>query len=271
MRKNGGRKGYAANMSTILITGASSGLGVEFARLAAANGDDLVLIARSVEKLDLLANELRSERGANVTVLPYDLSSPSSVDAIVRDLSAADITIDTLIANAGVGKLGAFAEQSAEDVATMLRLNIESLTMLIRALLPGMIERKTGRILTVASVAAFTPGPLMAVYYASKAYVLHFSVALANELRGTGVTVTCLCPGPTKTGFQKTANMAEAPMFKKLHVMDAASVAKIGYVAMLRGKAIVVPGWTNKLSAFLTRLAPKTFTARIARAAQESR
>lgn len=257
-------------MSTILITGASSGLGVEFARLAAANGDDLVLVARSVDKLDLLADELRSAHGVKTTVLPYDLSSPGSVDSIVRDLSAASIAVHTLIANAGVGKLGAFAEQSPEDAANMLRLNVESLTMLIRALLPGMLERKAGRILTVASVAAFTPGPLMAVYYASKAYVLHFSVALANEVRGTGVTVTCLCPGPTKTGFQKTANMAEAPMFKKLHVMDAASVAKIGYDAMLRGKAIAVTGWANKLSAFLTRLAPKTFTAKIARAAQES-
>lgn len=256
-------------MSTILITGASSGLGVEFARLAAANGDDLVLVARSVDKLDLLADELRSAHGVKTTVLPYDLSSPGSVDSIVRDLSAASIAVHTLVANAGVGKLGAFAEQSPEDAANMLRLNVESLTMLIRALLPGMLERKAGRILTVASVAAFTPGPLMAVYYASKAYVLHFSVALANELRGTGVTVTCLCPGPTKTGFQKTANMAEAPMFKKLHVMDAASVAKIGYDAMLRGKAIAVTGWANKLSALLTRLAPKTFTAKIARAAQE--
>lgn len=257
-------------MSTILITGASSGLGVEFARLAAANGDDLVLVARSVEKLDLLADELRSSRGVKVTVLPYDLSSPASVDAIVRDLSAAGIAVHTLIANAGVGKLGAFAEQSPEDAANMLRLNVESLTMLIRALLPGMLERKAGRILTVASVAAFTPGPLMAVYYASKAYVLHFSVALRNELRGSGVTVTCVCPGPTKTGFQKMANMMEAPMFKKLHIMDAASVARIGYDAMRRGKAIAVTGWANKLSAFLTRLAPKTFTAKIARAAQES-
>jgi short-subunit dehydrogenase len=257
-------------MSTILITGASSGLGVEFARLAAANGDDLVLVARSVDKLDLLAEELRSAHGMKITVLPYDLSSPSSVDAIVRDLSAAGIAVHTVIANAGVGKLGTFAGQSPDDVANMLRLNVESLTMLIRALLPGMIERKAGRVLTVASVAAFTPGPLMAVYYASKAYVLHFSVALANEVRGTGVTVTCLCPGPTRTGFQKTANMADAPMFKKMHIMDAASVAKVGYDAMLRGKVIIVPGLLNKLSALLTRLAPKTFTAKIARAAQES-
>jgi short-subunit dehydrogenase len=257
-------------MPSTLITGASSGLGVEFARLAAANGDDLVLVARSVEKLDLLADELRTAHGVKVTVLPYDLSSPASVDAIVRDLSAAGIVVHTLIANAGVGRLGAFAEQSPDDASNMLRLNVESLTMLIRALLPGMIERKAGRILTVASIAAFTPGPLMAVYFASKAYVLHFSVALRNELRGSGVTVTCLCPGPTKTGFQKTANMMDAPMFKKAHIMDAASVSNVGYDGMLKGKAIVVPGLSNKLTALLTRLAPKTFTAKIARAAQES-
>lgn len=257
-------------MSVTLITGASSGLGVEFARLAASERRDLVLVARSADKLEALANDLRTAHGVTVTVLPQDLSQPSSAHAVARELASKGIEIDTLIANAGVGQLAEFATENAEDIEGMLRLNIESLTLLIRLLLPSMVERRSGSILTVASTAAYTPGPLMAVYYASKAYVLHFSVALRNELRGSGVTVTCLCPGPTKTGFQKTANMMAAPMFKKFSTMDAAGVARDGYEGMRRDKAIVITGWSNKLSAFLTRLAPKTLTAKVARAAQES-
>lgn len=255
-----------APVSVTLITGASGGIGAEFARLAAAAGEDLVLVARSKDKLEELAATLRTSRGVSVTVLAEDLSDPAAVGRIAERAPA----VDTLIANAGVGQLSAFSREAPEDIERMLRLNVESLTMLIRAFLPGMIERKSGRILTVASTAAYAPGPLMAVYYASKAYVLHFSVALRNELRGSGVSVTCLCPGPTTTGFQKAANMMEAPMFKKFHTMDAASVARTGYAGMQRGKAIVIAGWSNKLSAFLTRLAPKTFVARVARAAQES-
>ena len=253
-----------------LVTGASSGLGIEYARLAAAKKSDLVLVARSADKLEALAAEVREAHGVGVTVLADDLANPASVERIVASLREKGIAVDELINNAGVGKLAPFAGMPEEAIAGMIDLNVRTLTLLTRALLPDMVARGAGRILNVASTAAYAPGPLMAVYYASKAYVLHFSVALQNELRGSGVSVTCLCPGPTKTGFQKTADMMDAPMFKKLSTMDAAGVARDGYDGMRRGKAGVIAGWSNKVSAFLTRLAPKTLVASIARAAQES-
>ena len=214
-----------------LVTGASSGLGIEFARLAAAKKRDLVLVARSADKLEALAAEVREAHGVGVTVLADDLANPASVERIVASLREKGIAVDELINNAGVGKLAPFAGMPEEAIAGMIDLNVRTLTLLTRALLPDMVARGAGRILNVASTAAYAPGPLMAVYYASKAYVLHFSVALQNELRGSGVSVTCLCPGPTKTGFQKTADMMDAPMFKKLSTMDAAGVTRTGTAA----------------------------------------
>lgn len=260
---------YARFMTTTLITGASGGLGAAFARLLATEKHNLVLVARSKDALEALAAELRITQGITVTVLTEDLSDPLSVGRIVAALK--DMPIDMLVNNAGVGKLARFAAMSERDIADMLHLNIETLTLLTRALLPGMIARKHGRILNVASTASFQPGPLMAVYYASKAYVLHWSLALSNELRGTGVAITCLCPGPTKTGFQKTAGMLDSPLFKKLHTMDAETVVRIGYDALQRGKPMVVPGAINNIGAFCTRLIPKTLAGRIARKAQEVR
>lgn len=256
-------------MATTLITGASSGLGVEFARLSAAEGRDLVLVARSGDKLEAVAADVRSRHGVAVTVLPEDLSDPAGVDRLVTALGERGITIDALINNAGIGKLAPVAETPEADMRSMLALNVDAVTLLTRALLPGMLERGSGRVLNVASTAAFQPGPLMATYYATKAYVLHWSLALADELAGTGVTVTCLCPGPTRTGFQKAAGMLDSPLFKKFHTMDAATVARAGYAAMVRGKPMAVPGLLNKIGAFGTRLLPKTVAARIARKAQE--
>lgn len=258
-------------MATTLVTGASSGLGSEFARLAAADGRNLVLVARSADKLDALAAELRAAHGATVTVVREDLADPAGVERLVAALAERAIDVDELVNNAGVGKFSPVRTTSAGDLRAMLALNVDSLTLLTRALLPGMLERKHGRILNVASTAAFQPGPLMATYYATKAYVLHWSLALADELAGTGVTVTCLCPGPTRTEFQKTAGMLDSPLFKKFHTMDAATVARAGYAAMARGKPMVVPGLLNKIGAFGTRLVPKTVAARIARKAQETR
>ncbi len=260
---------YAPSMATTLITGASGGLGAAFARLFATEKNDLVLVARSKDALEALAAELRTTHGITVTILIEDLSDPLSVGRIVTAVKEQEI--DTLVNNAGVGKLSRFADMAEDDVRAMLSLNVDAVTLLTRALLPGMIARKRGQILNVASTAAFQPGPLMAVYYASKAYVLHWSLALSNELRGTGVTVTCLCPGPTKTGFQKTAGMLDSPLFKKLHTMDAETVVRIGYDALQRGKPMVVPGAINAIGAFCTRLIPKTLAARIARKAQEVR
>jgi len=258
-------------MATVLITGASSGLGSEFARLCAADGKNLVLIARSADALGVLAEDLRKAHGITVEVLAHDLTEPDAVQHIVAGLAARNIEVDELINNAGVGKLSPFAETDERDLRGMLDLNVSALTMLTRALLPKMIARKRGRILNVASTASFQPGPLMAVYYATKAYVLHWSLALGNELNGSGITVTCLCPGPTKTGFQKAAGMLDSPLFKRFQTMDAVSVARAGYDAMLRGKPMVVPGLMNKVGAFATRLIPRTLAARIARAAQETR
>lgn len=258
-------------MSSTLITGASGGLGEAFARLASADGSDLVLVARSREKLETLAHDLATTHGVTVRVLASDLAAPDAVPVLLDDLRLKNVVVETLVNNAGVGKLAPFSDTDPRDIERMLRLNVDALTLLTRALLPDMIARKRGRILNVASTAAFQPGPLMAVYYATKAYVLHWSLALRNELAGTGVTATCLCPGPTRTGFQQAAGMIESPLFKTFHTMDADTVARVGYRGMLRGKAVVVPGFLNKLGAFGTRLIPRTLAARIARMAQEVR
>lgn len=255
---------------TTLVTGASGGLGAEFARLAAADKHDLVLVARSTEKLAALAAELRTAHGVAVETIVDDLADPSSVERVVAALAAKGLTIDVLINNAGVGKLAPFAAMSPETIAGMIDLNVRTLTLLTRALLPGMISRRAGRVLNVASTAAFQPGPLMAVYYATKAYVLHWSIALSDEVAGTGVTVTCLCPGPTRTGFQGVAGMNGSALFKSRLTMTAERAASIGYRAMLRGKPVVVAGRRNAFFAFGTRLVPRAVAARIARRLQES-
>lgn len=261
---------YSPPMAVTLVTGASGGLGAAFARLAAADGSDLVLVARSEDVLEALAAELRAAHGVAVTVLAADLSHPSSVERLAGELSSRGIDVETLVNNAGIGSFGPFAAGDSSTMRRMIALNVDSPTLLARSLLPGMVARKRGRVLNVASTAAFQPGPLMAVYYATKAYVLHWSLALRDELAGTGVTVTCLCPGPTKTGFQKTAGMLESPLFKRWSTLDAATVARAGYEALRRGRATCVPGLVNKLGAFGTRLIPRTLAARVARMAQET-
>ncbi len=253
-----------------LVTGASGGLGLAFARLAAARKQDLVLVARTAEKLESLAAELRTAHDVAVTVVTEDLAEPTAVTKLMATLSSKNVTIDTLINNAGVGKLAPFSTMPEDAIADMIDLNVRTLTLLTRALLPGMIARKNGRILNIASTAAFQPGPLMAVYYASKAYVVSWSLALGNELAGSGVTVTCLCPGPTSTGFQRTAGMNGSAMFKSSFLMTAERAATIGYTAMLRGKPLVVAGKRNAFFAFCTRFVPRTFAGAVARRLQES-
>lgn len=257
-------------MPVTLITGASGGLGADFARLAAADGNDLVLVARSKDALEALAAELRGARGVRTEVIAEDLSDPASIPRLVGALAEKNIAVDALVNNAGFGNLDAFASTDPETIRGMLRLNVEAATMLARALLPGMLARGRGRILNVASTAAFLPGPLMAVYYASKAYVLHWSLALSDEARGTGVTVTCLCPGPTRTGFQKSAKMNRSAMFTSLSVMASAEVARIGYRAMLAGRPLATAGMRNRVAVFLIRFLPRMAAAGIARRLQES-
>lgn len=240
-----------------LITGASSGLGVEFARLAAADRRDVVLVARSADKLDALAQTLTREHGVTATVLAHDLARPESIDRIVADLAARGLQVDVLINNAGFGTWGPFIETSIAKERQMIDVNVMAVTMLTKRLLPAMVSRERGRIMNVASTAGFQPGPLMAVYYATKAYVLSLSEALASEVAGTGVTVTCLCPGPTRTGFQARAEMGESRLFRSFSVMDAETVARRGYEGMQAGRRLVVPGLMNKITAQSSRFFPR--------------
>ncbi|MDQ2774720.1 MAG: SDR family oxidoreductase [Acidobacteriota bacterium] len=256
-------------MPTAIVTGASSGIGREFAYECAREGYDVVLVARSENALQAIASDLRSTTGRTVHVLAKDLSDPSTPREIFEETSAFHSDVEILINNAGFGLLGRFWELSETEQMEMLQVNIAALTHLLRLFLPGMIERRRGRILNVASTAAFQPGPLMAVYYATKSYVVSFSEALHNEARDHGLTVTVLCPGPTNTDFVKRAGMTKTKLFSSGHAMSAAEVARIGYQAMKRGQPLVVAGKLNGLMAFLTRFAPIQFTATMARKVQE--
>jgi short-subunit dehydrogenase len=258
---------YDKNMPATLITGASGGLGEEFARLAAADGKNLVLVARRKDKLEQLAEELKKQHGISVVVLAHDLSAPGAAAAIVAELGTQSIVVRELINNAGFGGLGLFHELSLAEQKQMIDLNIGALTELTRLLLPAMITRGEGGILNVASTAAFQPGPLMAVYYATKAYVMNFSLALSEELRGTGVSVTCLCPGPTHTGFQAHANMMKSRLFS-LGSMQSHPVAEAGYRAFKNKKALIVTGARNRFAVFCTRFIPRLWAARVARSIQ---
>lgn len=242
-------------MATALITGASSGLGREFARLFAADGHDVVLIARSREKLRALADELEARHNIKAHVEPADLSEPAAAKTIFERVSAMEAPVEFLVNNAGFGSNGPFAEQDAARELGMVQVNISSLVHLTHLFLPGMIERK-GRILNVASTAGFQAGPYMATYYATKAFVLHFSEALSHELKKGGVTVTAHCPGATLTGFGAIAGNDKSNLFK-LAAMEAADVARHGYDAMKAGQVIAVSGFNNRLGAFLVRFSPR--------------
>jgi short-subunit dehydrogenase len=258
-------------MPTALVTGASSGIGLELATLLAKDRYDLVLVARGHDRLQEIAQGLTGEFGVAATVLPADLTDPSAPIDIALALAERKLAVDILVNNAGFGVYGFFAQTPLEKELAMIQVNITALTHLTKLLLPGMLERRRGRILNVASTAAFQPGPLMAVYYATKAYVLSFSEALANETGGTGVTVTALCPGPTITEFQKQAGLEMTRLFKSPLVMDAPTVARAGYEGMMRGKRVVVPGATNRTLVQALRVTPRRLATAIARRIQESK
>jgi short-subunit dehydrogenase len=252
---------------TALITGASSGIGLELARLFAADRSNLILVARNEGKLQQLAAELRQQYGVAVSVLGKDLADPTAVEAIFEELTAQGITVDVVVNNAGFGLVGAVAELPLQRQLDMVQVNVAALTHLSRLFLPGMIERRRGGILNVGSTAGFQPGPRMAVYYASKAYVLSFTEALAEELVGTDVKITCLAPGPTVTGFAAASGMDKTLLFR-LRPMDAKTVARQGYRGFRRGKVIVVPGLANKLLAFSVRFAPRSFVRKLVKGLQ---
>jgi len=242
---------------TAVITGASSGIGMELAPMFAANGYDLILTARRAERLQKLADELRKMYGNMVNVIQMDLAQPFAGEALWRAISEIEPDIKVLVNNAGVGDACDFAEESPEVIERMLHLNIATLTSLTRHVLPGMIARRHGKILNVASLAGFQPGgPGMAVYYASKSYVLSFSRSLRSELRGSGVSVTVLCPGATATEFEQTAGAQNTLLFHWAKPMEAREVAHAGYQGMLRGCDVVVPGLLNKFLAASPRFSP---------------
>ena len=252
-----------------LVTGASGGIGLELARLLAADGYRLALVARDAAKLDAVAAELGAPAGQLPLTIAQDLAAPDGVDRVLAGLDGQDV--DVLVNNAGYAVYGPFAETAPEAELAMLQVNVMALTALTKRLLPGMIERKQGRILNLASTAAFLPGPLMTCYYASKAYVLSFTEGLAEELRegGSGVTVTALCPGPTETGFQQRAAMEESRLFKVTRLQSAADVAKAGYAGMLAGKTVIVPSWSDRVTTIAPRFVPRALVPRLVRRIQE--
>jgi short-subunit dehydrogenase len=251
---------------TVLITGASGGIGEELAKLFAEDGSDLVLVARNGAKLRTLGESLSAQYKVRVETLAMDLSTAESSKGVFDFLEGKGMAVDVLVNNAGFGTFGPFVESFVEDELGQIQLNVTTLTHLTRLLLPGMVRRGRGRILNVASTAAFQPGPLMAVYYATKVYVLSFSEALANELKGSGVTVSCLCPGPTKTGFNERAKLGNAGLLSRKSVlMEASAVARRGYDGMRKGKRLIIPGLLNKILAHSTRLGSRGLSASVVR------
>jgi uncharacterized protein len=245
-----------------LVTGASSGIGAELARVFAERGYALILTARRRERLDGLAGELRG-RGAAVEAIPSDLGDPGAPARLIEDVAALGLTLHTLVNNAGFGLRGRFATLPYERQMAMVELNVTALTKLCGLVLPGLVARRAGGIINVASTAAFQAGPNMAVYYATKAYVLSLSEALHEEAKPHGVTVTALCPGPTATEFAEHADLEMSRLFK-FGAMSAVDVARAGVDGYEAGKAIVVPGTSNRLGALGAKLAPRSVVRRIA-------
>ena len=252
-------------MPTALITGASTGIGYELAKLFAQDHHNVVLVARSASKLTQVADELQGQFGIAARTVPLDLADPQAPQVLFDQLRGNQIQIDFLVNNAGYGIRGNFVSIPLEESLGQIQLNITALTALTRLILPSMVERRSGKVLNVASTAGFQPGPLMAVYYATKAYVISFSEATANELKDTGVTVTCLCPGATDTEFQKRAGTENSVLFRKIPPMDAKTVAEDGYRGMMAGKSLVISGLRNRLLAESVRFGPRKLVTAISR------
>ncbi|MFT3922283.1 MAG: SDR family oxidoreductase [Myxococcales bacterium] len=260
----------AKHRRTALVTGASRGIGLELARALAAQGHDLALVARDQEALTGVAQEL-ARTGVATHVIRADLSETATPRALLEELSQRGLTVDLLVNNAGFGVFGPFADSDVDRTLDMLRVNIVTLTALTRLLLPGMIARGRGGILNVASSAAFQPGPLMASYYASKAYVLWFSEALAVELRGSGVNVCALCPGPTHSSFVDAAAIPASSLFDRNRFEDASEVARQGLRALERGQVVAVTRLRYRLLAFGNRFLPRSVVARLVERMQRPR
>lgn len=252
-------------MATALITGASSGIGMELARIHAEKKDNLILVARSIENLNALKSSLEKLHGVKILCLEKDLSTADAAHEIFTEVENSKIDVDYLINNAGFGEYGFFHETELKKNEQMIQLNIATLTQLCHLFSKKMIQRKSGKIMNVASTAAFQPGPLMAVYFATKSYVLHFSEALNNELRDIGVTVTALCPGPTESKFMEVAKMNESSLIKGRKLPSSRSVAEFGYKSMMKGKAVAIHGVMNRFLANTSRFLPRAIAVRITR------
>ncbi len=246
-----------------LITGASRGIGYEFARVFAENKYNLILTARNADNLERIKNELENKFGIEVIIISKDLSDIKQVELFCKELDESNAEIDVLVNNAGIGLYGRHSDTIAERELSMINLNITALTYLTKHFLQGMLERRKGYILNVASTAAFKPGPMMAVYYATKSYVLTYSESLAAELKGKGVSVTAFCPGPTETDFFKNATDGNAKDMKLKKYMSARDAALYGYDAMLKKKLIAVPGLTNKLINNAIKFIPRNILGRV--------
>ncbi len=254
-----------------LITGASSGIGYELAKVCAQHGHNLILTARSEEALHHLAHEIRNQNKVHVEVIPQDLGIVGSAKQLYQHINEQGWEVQILINNAGFGDHGFFTHSSLEKQTHMIQLNITSLTELTHFFLSSMIQRRNGKILNVASTAAFQPGPFMSVYYATKAYVLNFSEALSEELQGSGVSVTTLCPGPTLSGFQKAANFSNLAILKMMKQPTSKEVAEYGYDSMMKESVVAIHGFKNQMLVQIARFIPRFVTRKIVKALQKRR
>jgi hypothetical protein len=252
-------------IKTALITGASGGIGYELAKIFAKNGINLVLVARSKNKLDELKSELENQYGIMVVTIGKDLTNPESAREVYLEIKKQGINIEYLINNAGFGDFGMFTETGWKKEEKMIDLNIKTLTLFTKLFLKEMVKRGSGKIMNVASTAAFQPGPLMAVYFATKSYVLNFSEAINNEVKNKGVTVIALCPGPTASGFQEVSGMIESKIVTKFKMPSSKEVAEYGYKAMMKVKTVAVHGFMNRMLAYSVGFMPRNVVVKITR------
>ena len=255
---------------TVLITGASSGIGEAMADVFARTGYSLVITARHAEKLETISKTLMEQYGTTVFFIPADLSKSETPEIIFKQVREKGIEIEILVNNAGFGDFGFFHESDWKKQEEQINLNIKALTHMTHLFVQEMVKRKSGKILNVASTAAFQPGPLMSIYYATKAYVLFFTEGIANELKDFGISVTALCPGPTASNFQVRAEMESSKLFKRKKIPSSMEVAEYGYKSLMKGKTVAIHGTMNYLTALSPRFAPRNMVAKVVRKMQEA-
>lgn len=256
-------------MKTTLITGASNGIGLELAKVFASKGHHLVLVARNKGKLEELKTQLEKDYKISVHIIGKDLSAGEATQEVYDELKSIGLEVEYLINNAGFGDYGMFTETDWNNELQMINLNITALTHFTKLFLKDMVKRKSGKVMNVASTAAFQSGPTMAVYFATKAYVLHFSEAIDNEVRAHGVTVTALCPGATESGFQAAAAMEESGLVKGKKLPTSKEVADYAYKAMMKGETVAIHGFINRILAYSIRFMPRTVVVKITRKLQD--